>query len=180
MGKHWRPDIFHVASGLKYDPETGHLHERVTLQKPSARLLRWMRENNHPMKQWRKFAAPSDIIEWEDFSPEPVGKPCKRTGALIVYRGNQQFYAHVIVWLKTRGSPPEDGIVHLNGDRTDNRAENLASALELARAKTKPYRARVRTPDGLLHLGYFATVEERDAAIFAYRLGISPNGSKNA
>ena len=47
------------------------------------------------------------------------------------------------------------------------------------RAKVAPrYRARVRTPDGLLHLGYFATVEERDAAIFAYRLGIFPNGSK--
>lgn len=49
------------------------------------------------------------------------------------------------------------------------------------RAKVAPrYRARVRTPEGLLHLGYFATVEERDAAIFAYRLGIFPNGSKSA
>ena len=49
------------------------------------------------------------------------------------------------------------------------------------RAKVAPrYRARVRTPDGLLHLGYFATQEERDAAVFAYRLGIFPNGSKSA
>ena len=47
-------------------------------------------------------------------------------------------------------------------------------------AKPPRYRARVRTPEGLLHLGYFATVEERDAAIFAYRLGIFPNGSKSA
>ena len=46
-------------------------------------------------------------------------------------------------------------------------------------AKPPRYRARVRTPEGLLHLGYFATVEERDAAIFAYRLGIFPNGSKS-
>lgn len=36
------------------------------------------------------------------------------------------------------------------------------------------YRARVRTPEGLVHLGYFATQDERDAAIFAYRLGIPP------
>ena len=42
------------------------------------------------------------------------------------------------------------------------------------------YRARLRTPEGLLHLGYFATQEERDAAIFAYRLGIFPNESKSA
>ena len=40
------------------------------------------------------------------------------------------------------------------------------------------YRARVRTPEGLMHLGYFATQEERNAAIFAYRLGIFPMGQK--
>lgn len=45
-------------------------------------------------------------------------------------------------------------------------------------AKPPRYRARVRTSGGLVHLGYFATVEERDAAVFAYKLGIFPNGSK--
>lgn len=41
--------------------------------------------------------------------------------------------------------------------------------------KVQRYRARVRTSNGLVHLGYFATVEERDAAVFAYRLGITPS-----
>lgn len=46
----------------------------------------------------------------------------------------------------------------------------------VAKVKSSPrYRARVRTPSGLLHLGYFATVEERDAAVFAYRLGLTPS-----
>jgi hypothetical protein len=45
-------------------------------------------------------------------------------------------------------------------------------------AKPPRYRARVRTPGGLVHLGYFGSVEEREAAIFAYKLGIFPNGSK--
>ena len=40
------------------------------------------------------------------------------------------------------------------------------------------YRARVRTPNGLVHLGYFATVEERDAAVFAYKLGLGKVPSK--
>lgn len=40
-------------------------------------------------------------------------------------------------------------------------------------AKPPRYRARVRTPGGLVHLGYFGSVEERDAAVFAYRLGIT-------
>jgi hypothetical protein len=34
------------------------------------------------------------------------------------------------------------------------------------------YRARVRNNGKLVHLGYFASLEERDAAVFAYNLGI--------
>lgn len=44
--------------------------------------------------------------------------------------------------------------------------------------KPPRHRARVRTPGGLVHLGYFASAEEREAAIFAYKIGICPNGSK--
>jgi len=46
----------------------------------------------------------------------------------------------------------------------------------------KPRRIRAVVRDGarVVHLGYFATQDERDAAIFAYRLGIFPNGSKSA
>jgi hypothetical protein len=40
----------------------------------------------------------------------------------------------------------------------------------------KPRRIRAIVRDGarVVHLGYFATVEEREAAVFAYRLGITP------
>ncbi len=41
--------------------------------------------------------------------------------------------------------------------------------------KVQRYRARVRTSNGLVHLGYFASQSERDAAVFAYRLGITPS-----
>ena len=172
MGKHWKPGILDVARDLKYNPETGHLHGVTTVEKPTTDLMRWMVENKHPLKQWRKFASFSDIVRAEEVNPEPAGKPCKRTGALIIYRGNQQFYAHVIAWLKIYGEPPVDGIAHLNGNRADNRADNLASVLEVARMRAKPYRARIRDDGRLVHLGYFATAEERDAAIFAYRIGL--------
>lgn len=47
------------------------------------------------------------------------------------------------------------------------------------RAKPAPrYKAQVRDGRRVVHLGYFATAEEREAAIFAYKLGIYPNGSK--
>lgn len=44
--------------------------------------------------------------------------------------------------------------------------------------KPRRIRAVVRDNGRVVHLGYFATVEEREAAIFAYKLGIFPNGSK--
>ena len=44
---------------------------------------------------------------------------------------------------------------------------------------TKPrYRARLRHNGAMVHLGYFASVEDRDAAIFAYKIGIfNPEGA---
>ena len=49
------------------------------------------------------------------------------------------------------------------------------------RAKAAPrFKAQVREGARVRHLGYFATGEDRDAASFAYRLGIVPNGSKSA
>lgn len=40
-------------------------------------------------------------------------------------------------------------------------------------AVPKPFRARIRSNGRLVHLGYFATAEERDAAVFAHRLGLN-------
>jgi hypothetical protein len=44
---------------------------------------------------------------------------------------------------------------------------------KVPRGERKPFRAQVRQGEKLVHLGYFATREERDAAIFAFRLGVS-------
>ena len=58
-------------------------------------------------------------------------------------------------------------------------AHYLTTGETLTRAPREPkplrFRARVRTDNGLVHLGYFATEEERNAAVFAYRLGITPS-----
>jgi hypothetical protein len=41
--------------------------------------------------------------------------------------------------------------------------------------KPRRVRAVVRNGARVVHLGYFATVAERDAAVFAYKLGITPS-----
>lgn len=46
--------------------------------------------------------------------------------------------------------------------------------------KPRRFRAVVRDGRRVVHLGYFATAEEREAAIFAYKLGIFPNGLESA
>lgn len=39
--------------------------------------------------------------------------------------------------------------------------------------KPRKYRAVVRDGKKTVHLGYFSTIEERNAAVFAYRIGVA-------
>lgn len=50
---------------------------------------------------------------------------------------------------------------------------DLLSRAHRTTAVPKPFRARIRSGGRLVHLGYFATAEERDAAVFAHRLGLN-------
>ena len=45
-------------------------------------------------------------------------------------------------------------------------------------AKRPRYKAQIRVGARVVHLGYFATADERDAAVFFYRLGVFPNDPK--
>jgi hypothetical protein len=97
--------------------------------------------------------------------------------------------AHRMAWVYTYGEDTKDLIVHINGDRADNRIENLkvvtrhqshckepnkkgssskyrGVALDnRATEKTKkPWRATIKTSEGTKALGMFATEEEAHAA----------------
>lgn len=58
-------------------------------------------------------------------------------------------------------------------------AHYLTTGEMLTRAPREPraprFKAQVRDGARVLHLGYFASKAERDAAVFAYRLGITPS-----
>lgn len=58
-------------------------------------------------------------------------------------------------------------------------AHYLTTGEMLTRAPREPrtprFKAQVRDGARVLHLGYFATEEERNAAVFAHKLGITPS-----
>jgi hypothetical protein len=53
-----------------------------------------------------------------------AGYPTKCGGVKVMYK-KKGYFAHHVVWLLHTGSLPEEFIDHINGNRSDNRIENL-------------------------------------------------------
>lgn len=87
-----------------------------------------------------------------------------KNGYLLVNYKNKSLPAHHVAWFLFHGQWPEKSLLHKNGDTTDNRIENL-------RLPGK-YRAVVRDGSKIVHLGYYYTEEEKNEAIFLYKIGI--------
>ncbi len=76
-------------------------------------VLRW--KNDH--KYFKRIKA-GDV----------VGAGSTKNGYKCTAINGKQYYQHRLVWLYVHGSWPEGSIDHINGDRTDNRIENLRPA----------------------------------------------------
>ena len=76
-------------------------------------LLRWV--NNH--KYFKKIKA-GDV----------VGLGSLKNGYRCTAINGRQYYQHRLVWLHVHGSWPDGPLDHINGDRKDNRIENLRAA----------------------------------------------------
>jgi hypothetical protein len=136
---------------------------------------------------WEK--ATGRLLWW----PERVAKNVKwldEAGCIKShgYRGvriNGKLYrAHRIIWAMHTGQWPEDELDHINGDRLDNRLENLrpVSCQENMRNAKRycnnksgvmgvywhkaagKWRAQIMVNGRQIHLGYFAAKEEAIAA----------------
>jgi hypothetical protein len=92
---------------------------------------------------------------------------------------NKKIYAHRLAWFLVYGEMPNDEIDHINGDKTDNRIENLrvvtrqenAMNNHVARSDSKlgimgvqqkknKYRTRVSLNGKVIRRGGFSTPEE--------------------
>ena len=101
-------------------------------------------------------------------------------GYLLIRLQSRRYKAHRLAWLYIHGSWPNDQIDHINRNRSDNRIANLREVTNKQNGQNrstqssntsghpgvywyKPYskwRAQIMHNQKLIHLGYFATIEE--------------------
>jgi len=100
--------------------------------------------------------------------------PTKRY--LYLFVDGHRYFAHRIVWLMCTGRWPTGQIDHINGDRTDNRLDNLREVSNQVNGQNKripkrgntsgllgvswmtqagKWRAQIKTEAGMLYLGLF-------------------------
>lgn len=103
-------------------------------------------------------------------------------GYSIITINNIKYYAHRLAWLLTTGEWPKKDIDHINLVKTDNRFINLREANDASnKANSYTYknnrcgikgvqkinerwRARITVNKKLIHLGFFSSSEEAQAA----------------
>lgn len=141
-------DIDIIRDALRYDPETGEFFSRR-----ASHSGRW--------REGRRLGC-----------RQPNGYLTARVeGRLLLL--------HRVAFALMTGRWPEAHIDHRNGDRSDNRWQNLREATpvqnqwnrlaprggaHVSHNSTKPFRAQIRVAGKRVHLGYFATREEAEAA----------------
>jgi hypothetical protein len=110
-------------------------------------------------------------------------------GYLSVYRKGKNYKLHRVAWLLTYGDWPEEFIDHINGDRQDNRLQNLRLADNSENlmncvvysnnksgvkgvcwdSKRSKWRVTLTTGKKTEHLGYLISLEDAKALIEFHR-----------
>jgi hypothetical protein len=66
-------------------------------------------------------------------------------GYLVVRIDGKLYYAHRLVWALCKGSPVPDTLDHINGNRSDNRIENLRPATTKDNTVNRKKRANAKS-----------------------------------
>lgn len=75
---------------------------------------------------------------------KPAGCVSKR-GYIQVRKGRDKFMAHRIIWAMHYGNWPSNGIDHINGDKLDNRIENMREATQFKNSKNASKYPRIES-----------------------------------
>lgn len=95
-----------LSDAYAYNQISGHLYKR-TVHSCS---------NQHMHKVW--------VRDKERLDPRPAGV-LHKSGALVMWWDGKLIYAHRLIWELMTGAPPAGQIRHINGNRSDNRWDNL-------------------------------------------------------
>ena len=91
---------------LRYEPETGKLYWK-------ERDAKWFKEENQSEDWNRRYAG------------EKTGESKSKDGYNQICLLNTHYKKHRVIWLIEYGLWPKGQIDHINGDKCDNRLENL-------------------------------------------------------
>jgi hypothetical protein len=154
-------DAVELATLVAYDPLTGQL---TYLERPRAYF-----KSDTSWKTWNTR-----------FSGRPAMNVKSLRGYLVGRVNSVSMKAHRAAWALHYGEWPKHEIDHINGNKMDNRIENLRDVQTLENGKNRPKQinntsgvtgvgysqakgkwfARIKVNQKLIHLGHFSTKEE--------------------
>ena len=158
------PDAITLRSLLDYSPDDGGLVWR--------QRSREMFDSCGAFRSWNT-----------KFSGKPAFRTVNSYGYLTGKLSGKRYYAHRIIWVLVTGNQPEE-VDHINGNKTDNRIENLRSVTRTQNMRNRPisknntsgvvgvswsksdkkWSAHIRINGRQIHIGRFC---RKDAAIAA-------------